>query len=220
MLKVGSVAFGSKSRTDEGQAIIQTIDLGYLAVGSSESFGEDNDFDVYVVKTDVDGTTVWSEIYDPAFREQAFDVIETSDAGFIIVGSIEEEPGMERDVYLLKINASGKFLWDQKIDGGKDEVGMSITEGHGGGFMIGGKSRDEATGVSEFLLVKVNDEGETEWVKTYGTNEGKDDEVNAITKTANGYVLVGATERIDGTFDNEVAVRGLIKMEMKFGIRI
>ena len=42
--------FYGGNKVDRGHAIIQTIDRGFLMVGFSESFGDDNDQDVYVVK--------------------------------------------------------------------------------------------------------------------------------------------------------------------------
>ncbi len=200
-------SFGGNQRPDEGHAIIQTIDLGYLAVGSSESFGNDNDLDVYVVKTDVDGFEVWSEVYDEAFREQAYDVIQASDGTFVIVGEIEESPGNDRDVFVLKISANGQLIWSKIIDGGQDDMGLSITPGVEGGYLIAGESRNSDTGNSDFLLLKISDDGEQEWLKVYGDPE-QDDRINSIATLDNGYAFVGKTERVGG-FDNEVAVRGL-----------
>ena len=104
-------AYGSKAREDAGQAIIQTIDLGYLSVGSSDSYSQDNDTDVFVVKADVDGTTVWTQVYDEAFLERAYDVIQAPDGGFIIVGDYQEEPRSSKDLYVLKISSARANLY-------------------------------------------------------------------------------------------------------------
>lgn len=199
--------FGSSSRTDEGQAIIQTIDLGYLSVGSTESFGSDNDTDIFVVKTDVDGTTVWTQFYDEAFQERAYDVVQTSDGGFLIVGDYEESPGVLKDAYLIKISASGDFLWSKVLEHDLEETIASITPGIDGGFLLAGESRDPISGDSDFLLIKIDDEGNEAWFKTIGSDQN-DDRINAITSIDNQYVFVGNTERPNG-FDNDVAVRAV-----------
>ena len=54
------IYFGSNS-DDFGYSIVQTQDQGFAAAGFSQSVG---DYDVYVIRTDVDGRELWSKIYD------------------------------------------------------------------------------------------------------------------------------------------------------------
>jgi hypothetical protein len=48
-------------KIDECYEVIQTSDGGYIMVGKSFSFSENDDFDVYVVKVDEFGTEEWSK---------------------------------------------------------------------------------------------------------------------------------------------------------------
>jgi hypothetical protein len=82
-------------RQDMFSDVIQTEDGGYLAVGSTLSFGEGG-FDVFVVKTDGYGNHLWSKNIGESNHEKAECVRQTRDGGFIISGHGMPE---ERDVY-------------------------------------------------------------------------------------------------------------------------
>ncbi len=64
------IYFGGNN-DDQGQSILQTQDHGYVGVGSSESTGGGNGYQVYVIRTDVDGSEVWSNRYDDLAAQQS-----------------------------------------------------------------------------------------------------------------------------------------------------
>ncbi len=192
---------------DRGHAIIQTVDRGYLMVGFSDSFGDDRDLDIYVVKTDVDGTLVWSNTYDEGFIEHGYEVVQTPDRGFLIVGDIiESANGSKKDVYLLKIAANGKFLWSKRFDAGGNDVGNAIAMGEDGEYLIVGKPDGTENGENDFLFIKTDDRGNEIWRRVFG--KAKDDEANAVAAIAGGFVMVGNSENENGA-DNNMFVMAL-----------
>ncbi len=194
------------SKEDRATALVQTKDGGFLSVGYSESFGSDNDIDVYVVRTDQDGKVLWSQIYDEGFIEQAFDVIEVENGDFLIVGFIRNNVGEQENVYLLRIDASGKMVWSKQY--GKTntyEQGRSLVKAIDGGYVIVGSTKDTPSGEDDILLIKVDAQGNQLWSKNYGGD--KDDDGRAITVFRNGYVFVGSSDNIlPNTFDNDIVV--------------
>jgi hypothetical protein len=81
------------SKEDEGWAVLQAEDEGFIVVGFGESFGTDNDQNIFVVRTDIDGTILWTKYYDEGFQEQARAIIPTADGNYLIVGNIVGKPG-------------------------------------------------------------------------------------------------------------------------------
>ncbi len=195
--------FYGGNKVDRGHAIIQTIDRGFLMVGFSESFGTDNDQDVYVVKTDVDGTLVWTNVYDESFIEQGNSVIQADNGDLIIVGTIKDISASDRDLYVLSISSSGKFLWSKRFGEDGDEFGKDITKGVDGGYVIIGETTTTLNGESDFFVLKIDDQGNEIWSKTIGTD--KDDVSTAITTINDGYAFTGFSENPNG-FDNDVAI--------------
>lgn len=194
------IYFGG-NKEDIGQSVIQAKDLGYVLTGFSESFGNDNDLDIYVVRTDVDGTEVWSNIYDDGFAEHGYDLIETIDAGFLVVGDIKPTPSSNSDVYLLKINAAGQKLWAKQYGGDSTDVGLRIIPtSAGGGYLIVGKTNSQGAGQEDVLLVKIDNNGNQVWLKAHGT--AGNDEGRSVVQLDDGYLITGTAENPDnGTSD-------------------
>ena len=190
------------NKDDRGYAIIQTIDRGFLMVGLSESFNADNDQDVYVVKTDIEGTLVWTNVYDESFIEQGFEVIQTANGDFIIVGGIKDI-NSSRDLYILSISSTGKFLWSKRYGWEGSEVGRDITHGVDGGYVIIGETTTTDNGETDFYLLKIDEQGEEVWTKTFGTD--KDDFGTAITTINDGYAFTGYTDNPNGV-DNDIVI--------------
>ncbi len=198
------LTFGDNNE-DQGQAIIQTSDHGYLIVGFSESFGTDNDLDVYVIRTDVDGTEIWSNVYDEGFIEHAYEVIETEDNGFLIIGDINHGFGQPTDVYLLKISKTGQFEWS-KTYGNPNvrEQGNDIVKAFGDGYAIIGLTRETAGGDNDIQLIRIDNAGNVLWKKNYGSEY--DNRGNALVALPDGgFAFVGTTKDEDG-FDNDMAI--------------
>jgi outer membrane protein assembly factor BamB len=97
--------FGGKER-DWGESVQQTTDGGYIIVGGTMSYGAGWS-DVYLIKTDVNGNVLWTRTYGGRERDRGYSVQQTSDGGYIIVGSTLSFGSGRSDIYLIKTNAEG-----------------------------------------------------------------------------------------------------------------
>ncbi len=114
---VGAQGFEKKiggPKDDFGQAILQTKDHGYIEVGSTRGVqGDDNDFDIFVVRTDVDGTTIWTQQYDAGFIEQAEDVLAVEEDNYLVLGFRQETPASAEQTFLVKLNQQGQVIFSR-----------------------------------------------------------------------------------------------------------
>ncbi len=182
--------FGGPS-TDWGQSVIETSDHGYIIAGFSQSFGPDGDFDAYVIKTDVDGTLVWQKNYDHGDRQFGYKIIETTDGDYVVVGKIDETPGLPSKVYLLKIDRTGKEIFHKVYaSNGKEEVGNSLVQLPDGGFAIVGDTRIPGdANSSDILVLRTDANGNELWRQTYGTDDR--DFGESIVHTDEGFFIAG-----------------------------
>jgi hypothetical protein len=77
-------------------------DRGYIVCGYTDSYGGGQE-DVYLLRTESDGDTLWTATYGDSMRDWGFEVDATKDGGFIICGSSSSYPPPAADnLYLLK----------------------------------------------------------------------------------------------------------------------
>jgi len=91
--------FGGIGR-DYGNAVKQTSDGGFIATGYTLSFGAGGD-DLWVVKTDEDGIEEWSNTYGGSASDVGYDIQQTFDGGYIVVGHTLSSGAGLHDVFLV-----------------------------------------------------------------------------------------------------------------------
>ena len=200
------VSFGGNGE-DQGQALVQTVDHGFVLVGFSESFGADNDLDVYVVRTDVDGRQVWSQIYDEGFVEHGYDVIETTDDGLLIVGDIynsAQDFPTDANVYLLRLDKRGQVLWSRQFGGSSFEQALAVCQAPDGGFAILGRTKATSNGRDDILLIRVDAQGNEIWTRTYGGLG--DDRGTSIVPLGSGFAFTGFASNAVGGIGNDIII--------------
>jgi len=212
LLSFSSVAQGWEltfggNKQDEATAIAEAVDGGFILVGFGESFGADNDQDIVVFRTDIDGKVLWNQVYDEGFMEQAFDVFSETDGTFLVVGNAVPQQGDVQNVLLLRLSREGKPLWVQTYQSPNREAASSIIRSSDGGYLIAGTA-DDAQGNKDMLLLKVAADGALQWRRTYD-GDG-DDYGEAVVAVEEGYFLAGNIDR-PNRIDNDILLYKLDK---------
>jgi len=178
----------------------QTMDGGYIMVGSTNSFGVPF-ADVYVVKTDANGNLQWSGTYGDAFRfDEGRDIQQTTDGGYIIAGSTQ--PNSTRDVYVIKIDATGVLIWTRAIGGSQPDFGYAIAQNFTGEYYAYGITNSFGAGLQDLYLIKLNSAGTVLWTKTYG---GAGNEFSGNMQVAiNGDIIMVGLENSFGSATSDI----------------
>jgi hypothetical protein len=87
---------------DGGYSVRQTSDGGYIVAGATNPFG--NGDQVYLVKTNASGDTLWTRTYGGTGGDGGYSVRQTSDGGYIVAG-VTYSFGNGEQVYLIKTDA-------------------------------------------------------------------------------------------------------------------
>jgi hypothetical protein len=150
-----------------GYSLQQTSDGGYVIAGYTKSYGA-GQADVYLIKTDASGITLWTQTYGGSSNDYGYCVQQTSDGGYIIAGQTYSYGLGESDMWLIKTDASGNQLWAQHYGGLEPEIGRSVQQTTDGGYILAGSTKSYGGGAYDVFLVKTNDLGAQEWTQAFG----------------------------------------------------
>src|SRR5260221_10626196 len=95
---------------EDGRAVQQTIDGGYIILGSTTSFGTGS-WDVYLIKTNMYGDTVWTKTYGGSSFDIGLSMKQTNDGGYIISGISQSFGAGSNEAYVIKTDVNGDTLW-------------------------------------------------------------------------------------------------------------
>ena len=196
-------------KDDFGQAILQTKDHGYIEVGSTRGIaGDDNDFDIFVVRTDVDGTTIWTRQHDEGFIEQAEDVLAVGNDNYLVLGFRQETPTSAEQTYLVKLDELGRIVFSRSYgDALTDERGRQIIALPNEEFLITGYRKQEGSSRRDILITKVNAEGEQLFrtaISEAFTSEGFGTVANP-----DGTLVVAGTAQAAGNSAKDIVLHGI-----------
>jgi hypothetical protein len=202
------------SLNEQPNSIRSTSDGGFIAAGSSSSSNGDITLnqglsDIWVVKLSPVGDIEWQRTYGGTLSETAFDIEETTDGGYVVVGEARSNDGDVSfnngftDCWLVKISSTGNLLWERSYGGSAGETGFSVRATSDGGFVIGAiasSSNGDVTdplGLEDFWVIKTDAQGEIEWQRNYGGSNFETG-CTVLPSQDGGYILGGNTVSTDG----------------------
>jgi hypothetical protein len=156
---------------DVANDIQQTIDGGYIVVGSSffsilgytkggghsmgDVTGTDNGkSDYWVVKLDASGKIVWNKLLGGEGEDVATDILQTTDGGYIVTGysgssasgDVTNTNHGNIDYWIIKLDGSGNIAWNKLFGGAAADVAQGIQQTTDGGFIVAGYTFSSANG--------------------------------------------------------------------------
>ena len=179
------------SKSDRGYSVQKTVDGGYIIAGNTSSFGAGGS-DVYLVKTDAAGDTMWTKTYGGGDSDYGKAIQQTNDSGYIIAGYTHSYGAGETDIYLIKTNAAGDTMWTKTYGGSEKDYGYSVQQTDDGGYIITGNTRSYNAPDIDLLLIKTDASGSEVWTKIHG-GSGWDYGYSVRQTKDGGYIIAGNT---------------------------
>ncbi|MFH1321784.1 MAG: T9SS type A sorting domain-containing protein [Bacteroidota bacterium] len=167
----------------------QTDDNGYILTGSTTGNGAGG-YDVYLLKLNEYGDTLWTKAYGGSNSDQGQCVKQTFDDGYIITGSTSSF-GSGR-VYLIKTDSMGDTLWTRCYGGFEGDWAKEVEQTFDGGYIITGGTASFGVVNSAVYIIKTDAFGDILWTKVIG---GIDNEWSESVKQTfdGGYIISGRT---------------------------
>ena len=172
-------------------SVQQTVDGGYVVAGSAFSLAI-GDWNLYMMKTDSHGDTLWTRTYGGSEWDEAYCVLQTDDEGYVVAGFTESFGVGYRDLYLVNTNGQGDTLWTHTYGGDDTDRAWCVQQTMDGGYIVTGYTGSFGAGNMDFYLVKTDNRGDTLWTDTFGGSEAEG--ASCIQQTADGgYIVAGWT---------------------------
>jgi hypothetical protein len=143
---------------DAGYAVRQTADGGYILVGNTESFGAGGQ-DVWLVRTDAGGDTIWTETFGGAADDCGVAVQQSDDGGYVIAGSTLSFGLGFHDILLIKTDSNGRRAWERIYGGFRHDYAVSLQKTQDRGYVILAESNSFGPGDFNAWLFRTDSKG-------------------------------------------------------------
>lgn len=144
--------------------------------------------------------TTWMKIFGGYEYEYGDAVQQTTDGGYIIIGTTSSYGSGPRAAWLIKIDKDGNEEWNKTYGGPGAEAAYDGQQTSDNGYIIVGFT-DSYIENPDVWLVKTDVHGNVEWTKRYG---GYFTEVGMGVRQTNdgGYIIVGRTNSFGSGDEN------------------
>ncbi|MBI5142532.1 MAG: fibronectin type III domain-containing protein [Nitrospirae bacterium] len=172
---------------DKAYSVITTSDGGFLAAGSTDSYGEGADADGLLVKFDASGIAMWHKVLGGWGSDEFMSVVELDNGDVVAVGDSDTFGNESRDLWVAHLSSAGNLDWATVIGGTGNDYGYGIVSSGDGGVVIAGESPEAATGG---WLLKLDNAGGVVWQRSFSMGL-KDSLIAVISNPAGGYIAAG-----------------------------
>jgi hypothetical protein len=184
-------------------SIALTPDSGFLLCGESYSFGNTGG-DVYVVRTDKNGTVLWEKTYGGNAKDVGHKIILTADSNFAVAGYTESFGSGMRDGYFLKGKLTdGDTLFTKVYGDSLNEEFLSLAENktYKGFILVGYDESYNSTGNKDVFYVGFDSTGTV--INNFYVSFGSagDDGLTSVVSYGSYFFVSGYTANGGGVFD-------------------
>ena len=209
------------SGSDQAFQVIQTSDGGYFATGYldvSASGGQGNDDrsgtrhgvgEFWGIRMDASGAFLWRRYFGGTNNDRSYDVVQTSDGGFLMMGASESDDfditdsKGSYDYWAVRITESGDLLWTKSFGGSGIDVSYAIVPTSEGNYIAVGDARSNdgdvgnPKGNADVWIISFDDSGTLLWEKSLGGSQFET--ARSIAPAESGtFVIGGSTRSNDG----------------------
>ncbi len=226
--KIWDKTFGGNNN-DSAQAITNSNDGGFIIVGNSDSdiSGDKTESsrgsqDFWIIKINGNGKKVWDKTIGGNKIDEANSVVTDANGNFIILGGSSSDISGDKtaqafgnsDLWLVKIDATGRKIWDRVYGGNEFEKPFGTALTTDGSVILTGMSFSQISGnktarnkgQSDFWVLKINSLGEILWDRTFGGNVFNFPQ--SILSAPNGDIIISGTSLSDISGDKSEKSRG------------
>jgi hypothetical protein len=191
-----------KNQEDNGNEILQNSEGSYVILGNTASFGtQHGGKDVWLLKLDAQGDTVWTRTYDFGFDDAGAGIIPFHSGGYLIAAHscVAHCGGLLQENFCsyFLVDSAGNVLKRRVFDRGrKNTFSQVATTTDGGAILCGATCMTDTFPNPDVWLVKLDQEAEVSWSKTIGYVHRYDGGLSILQSRDGGYYLAAYSQGV------------------------
>lgn len=181
---------------EQGFSICQTVDSGFAIAGfivdSISGIGN-----TYIVKTNIEGDTLWTRSFGDYFYDFGTSVIQTSDNRIIVAGGRYDSTGTSYNPTFYCLDSLGNLIWQNILVLLKENIAYGLAQNDYGEIFSAATTAD--SGSYDILLLKLDpNNGDTLLTKKISYNNSSSDIPYYFIKTSDGGMAIAGESDAQG----------------------
>jgi len=156
---------------DHGWDVASVADGGFVVAGFTASRGAGGE-DVWLLRLDEDGDTLWTRTYGGGGDERAWALAEAGE-GWVIAAQTRPEGTQNVDLFVVRVDSRGRAEWTRTHGGAGIDRAFDVEATRDGGFVVAGVTADGASADQDGWLVRLDGDGRVAWERSFG-GDGND----------------------------------------------
>jgi hypothetical protein len=179
--------------TEFGRFVEPTSDGGFAVGGTRSATAGSSTEQFWIARFDSTGRLLWEKAYgEVGVLHTIFTFSSTRDGGFMVGGFTGQQFSGTESALMFRVDSAGEFMWKYDVNYSDSDHWHLLIDRANGGYYFGGHtdSKDDPTG--DMWLVRLDDERQTVWEKTY--DRATPEHAHAGIETRDGHlVMLGHT---------------------------
>lgn len=184
------------SEEDNANEVIQNPDGTYLLLGDTRSFGtQRGGKDVWLLKLDPGGDTIWTRTYDFGYEDMGTGIIPFQNGNYLITtfsktGELPLPPTDIGFASFILIDSLGETLKVTRFrEDSLTTFAYLAPTADGGAIITGQRSATDNFPSRDIWILKLNANADTVWTRTYGRRTRYDGGLSIFQSQRGGYYL-------------------------------
>ncbi|MEO0262457.1 MAG: hypothetical protein ABIM62_01910 [candidate division WOR-3 bacterium] len=187
--------YGGIAQPDEARCIQQISD-GYILAGLQRALSVPHplEYNIYVMKLNPSGQAIWAKAYGGDNIDLGYSIYQTSDGGYIVAGRTESYGAGNTDFLVIKLNSDGNIVWAKAYGGSGYEHEPRLIKTSDGGYLLIGETWSFGGWTSNFLVIKLDQNGNIVWSKAIGISYYDDVPLWVEQTSDGGFIIAGRSK--------------------------
>lgn len=180
------VFYDSLQNGIQANAIVKTLDNGYLIVGYSSYY------EGLILKIDSNGNLLWNKKIVYTENEIFNCVVATNDSGFILAGSTYDTTHKLTEALIVKVNSKGDAIWSRVIlQNGYNNIVLKVYQTFDTGYILTGYSANLNFKSAGIFTAKITAKGILQWTNVVKLSTNYSYGLSVRQSPDSGYIIIG-----------------------------